>query len=330
MIHRFTIGLYLFMAILSCKNKNEGDKTTNTKSKTSEELSIDDIVAPNGVVKELASGFQFLEGPIWDAKNNRLIFSEVMANKLHQWSADLSTGSGHAEVFLEPSGYAGGNTFDLEGNIISCQGGARQMVRITLDKSSEVLTNNYQGKKFNSPNDVVVKSDGTIWFTDPDYGLLAAYGEKAGEHRELDAYHIFRYDPRTGQTVSVNSTLSKPNGLVFSPDEKTLYVGNSNEGDRKLVSFEVTVKNTLTNMKVLAQIESKTWGIDGLKMDAQGNLYAACGDGVNVFSPEGRLIGKIETHFEVTNLCFGGSDRKTLFLTGHEALYQVPVQLPGK
>ena len=248
-----------------------------------------------------------------------------MANKLHQWTAETGV-----SVYLEPSWYAGGNVFDLQGNIISCQGGARQIARIFPDKTVEVITNNYQGKKFNSPNDVVVKSDGTIWFTDPDYGLLAAYGEKAAEHRELDAYHIFKYDPKTKETVSVNATLSKPNGLVFSQDETQLFVGNSNEGDRKLVVFEVTKENTLTNMSVLSTIESTTWGIDGLKMDAKGNLYAACGDGVNVFTSKGKLIGKIKTDFEVTNLCFGGKAGKTLFLTGHTSLHAVPVLIAGK
>ena len=177
---------------------------------------------------------------------------------------------------------------------------------------------------------MIVKSDGTIWFTDPDYGLLAAYGEKANEFRELSTYNIFRYDPKSKETVVVDSTFSKPNGLVFSQDESKLYVGNSAQGDRKLVVFDVTTENTLTNMNTLSTIESKTWGIDGLKMDIKGHLYAACGDGVNVFTSNGTLIGKIYTDFEVTNLCFGGNDNKTLFMTGHEGLYVIPTLIPGK
>jgi gluconolactonase len=313
-----------WMSVISCEKKAKETQTSTQKEASTTAISMATIVSADAKVKELATGFQFLEGPIWDTTNKRLLFSEVMANKLHQWTADAGV-----RLYLEPSWYAGGNTFDLQENLISCQGGARQIARILPDKTMEVITNTYQGKKFNSPNDVVVKSDGTIWFTDPDYGLLAAYGDKANEHKELDAFHIFKYDPKTKETVSVSATLSKPNGLVFSKDETQLFVGNSEEGDRKLIVFEVTKTNTLTNMKVLSSIESTTWGIDGLKMDSKGNLYAACGDGVNVFTSKGKFIGKIATNFEVTNLCFGGEDRKTLFLTGHESLYAVPVLIAG-
>lgn len=315
----------LTISIISCKEKQSSKNVEQLEFPNKKELTIDNIVEKGTDVKELVSGLQFLEGPIWDKENSRLIFSEVMTNKLHQWSASKGV-----ELFLEPSWYAGGNTFDNQGNIISCQGGARQIALIKSDKTFEVLTNNFEGKKFNSPNDVVVKSDGTIWFTDPDYGLLAAYGEKANQYRELESYHIFKYDPKTKETLSVNSSLSKPNGLVFSKDESKLYVGNSNEGDRKLVVFDVTNQNSLTNMKILNSIESKTWGIDGLKMDVEGNLYAACGDGINIFTSEGKLIGKIKTNFEVTNLCFGGANAKTIFMTGHEALYSVSVLIAGK
>ncbi|NRB47471.1 MAG: SMP-30/gluconolactonase/LRE family protein [Saprospiraceae bacterium] len=298
---------------------------TASKEASTPPLSLSEIVPDHATVDKLVDGYNFLEGPIWDQENDRLIFSEVGGNTLHQWTEEEGI-----STFLTPSYYAGGNVFDKEGNIISCQGGARQLARISPDKKVEILTSSWEGKKFNSPNDAVVKRDGTIWFTDPDYGLLAAYGEKAAEFREIDKYHIFVFDPISKTTRSVFSELSKPNGLVFSKDEQRLYVGNSKEGDRKLLSFEVTADNGLSNRQVLANIESKTWGIDGLKMDYAGNLYAACGDGVNIFSPQGALIGKIDTDFEVTNLCFGGPDKQTLFLTGHEALYRIHLKVKGK
>ena len=304
------------LLLLSCNS---------TKETFSKQLVLNEIIPPNGKVEKLADGFNFLEGPIWDKENDRLIFSEVGGNKLHQWSIESGV-----SVFLEPSYYAGGNVFDNDGSFISCQGGARQISRIKPDKSVELLSGSWKGKKFNSPNDVVVKSDGTIWFTDPDYGLLAAYGEKANEYREIDKYHIFVFDPKSKTTKSVFSDLSKPNGLVFSKDEQNLYVGNSKEGDRKLVVFDISADNQLSNMSVLAKIESKTWGIDGLKMDRLSNLYAACGDGVNIFSSNGSLIGKIETDFEVTNICFGGQDNQTLFLTGHEGLYKIRLNVKGQ
>lgn len=324
------VVLALFaIAISSCNTQHTSKKVEKepanqviTEPKT---RSITDIVSPNQAINLLVDGMKFLEGPIWDTRNNQLIFSEVMANKLHAWSAKDGLAT-----YLEPSWYAGGNFLTKAGNIISCQGGARQVVLIKPDKTFEVITDRFNGKKFNSPNDVVQKSDGTIWFTDPDYGLLAAYGEKAADFKELDAFHIFRYDPATQTVSSAYAGLSKPNGLVFSSDESKLYVGNSNEGDRKLVVFEVGDDNSLSAPKTLATITSKTWGIDGLKMDEHGNLYGACGDGVNIFTPDGELIGKINTDFEVTNLCFGGKSGNTLFLTGHEALYSIELLVKGK
>lgn len=321
----FTIILLsMTLALVAC-SQPEREHTSDISSRAVTNTTIDDIVSSTSEITQLASGMHFLEGPIWDATHNRLIFSEVMTNKLHQWTTEDGV-----SVFLEPSGYAGGNAFDRDGAIISCQGGARQIARITTDMRVESLVYEYRGKKFNSPNDVVIKSDGTIWFTDPDYGLLAAYGEKAGDYRELDKYHIFRFDPDTKEIVSVHSELSKPNGLTFSRDETQLFVGNSEVGERRLVVFDVTPSNDLTNKRTLAAIESQTWGIDGLKMDEHGNLYAACGDGVNIFTSEGTLIGKIATAFEVTNLCFGGANGSTLFLTGHEGLYATELKVAGK
>lgn len=316
MNQNFLLLSFLLASLLGCQS---------TKETSTSPLTLEKIVSPNAKVEKLADGFNFLEGPIWDKKNNRLIFSEVGGNKLHQWNAKDGV-----SIFLDPSYYAGGNVLDREGNIISCQGGARQIAKIKPDQSMEILANSWEGKKFNSPNDVVVKSDGTIWFTDPDYGLLAAYGEKANDFREIDKYHIFVFDPKSKNVKSVYANLSKPNGLVFSKDEKKLYVGNSKEGDRKLIVFEVSSDNQLKNKKILANIESKTWGIDGLKMDASENLYAACGDGINIFTFNGQLIGKINTDFEVTNLCFGGKDNQTLFLTGHESLYKIHLNVKGK
>ena len=317
--------VFLIVFFTSCSQSKQKEDPLNHTKLASQAIQITDILAPNQEIKMLADGMQFLEGPVWDDRNSQLIFSEVMANKLHAWSEEKGL-----TTYLEPSYYAGGNFLTKEGELISCQGGARQIALIKADKSMEILASKFEGKKFNSPNDVVQKSDGSIWFTDPDYGLLAAYGEKASEFRELEAYHIFRYDPHTKRTHSVYANLSKPNGLVFSQDESKLYVGNSAEGDRKLLAFEVLKDNSLSAPKTLASISSKTWGIDGLKMDENGNLYAACGDGINIFTPSGQLIGKIETDFEVTNLCFGGKEGKTLFMTGHEALYSVKLSVKGK
>lgn len=321
---KIVLMISITVCFWACYDSN-GHDGAEKKSKTADiQNSLTDILAENYQIEEFASGFGFLEGPIWDVRENRLIFSDVSGNKLHQWTSDNGV-----SVFLEPSNFAGGNTFDAVGNIISCQGGIRSLGIIRKDGKAEVLVSEFDGKKFNSPNEVVVKKDGTIWFTDPDYGLLAAYGEKASEYRELDKYHIFRYNPKSKEIVSVYTDLSKPNGLVFSKDERHLFVGNSMENDRKLIRFDVDESNSLQNMVVLSGIESKTWGIDGLKMDVNENLYAACGDGVNIFHKSGHLIGKINTDFEVTNLCFGGENGKTLFITGHHSLYKVELLIAG-
>ncbi|MEO0572843.1 MAG: SMP-30/gluconolactonase/LRE family protein [Bacteroidota bacterium] len=304
------------MCVPEGRPKLHGNPFQRMNLKKTKSLSADKIFPTDAELNVLADNLQFLEGPIWNAEKERLIFSEVNGNTLWQW-----TEANGVSEYLKPSFYAGGNTFDHEGNIISCQGGARRLVRVGNDGNSTVLTDNYNGKKFNSPNDAIVKSDGTIWFTDPDYGLLAVYGENANEHKELDGNYIFRYDPRNGTTSLLCTSLSKPNGLAFSQDESVLYVGNSAEGDRCIMAFGVLTNNTLGKVKLITTIESKTWGVDGLKVGSDGNLYAACGDGVNIFSPFGELIHRITTDFEVTNLSFG-SNANTLFLTGHEALYK--------
>ncbi|MEM9361433.1 MAG: SMP-30/gluconolactonase/LRE family protein [Bacteroidota bacterium] len=271
-------------------------------------------------IELLSENLQFLEGPIWDTAKGRLIFSEVNGNVLWQWSEETGLSK-----YLEPSYYAGGNVFDASGHIISCQGGARRVVKIDSVGNMSVLVDTFEGKKFNSPNDAVVKSDGTIWFTDPDYGLLAVFGADADKHRELEGNYIFMYDPASNTIKMVCNSLSKPNGLAFSKDETKLYVGNSKEGDRRIMVFDVLSSNTLGKTKLVATIKSKTWGVDGLKVGEDGNLYAACGDGVNIFSPSGKLIHVISTDFEVTNLSFG-SNNETLFLTGHEALYKATIK----
>lgn len=272
---------------------------------------------PNSIEK-LWSSDHFLEGPLWDDTNQRLIFSQVTQDKLLQW-----TEQDGVEILLEPSGNVGGSTFDLEGHLLLAQSGPRQIGRLN-NNQVELITSRFEWKKFNSPNDLVVKSDGTIWFTDPNYGLIALYGEdKAAGYEEIGAAHVFRFDEATNSLTSIYDQLSKPNGLAFSPDESTLYVGNSAPGNRKIMAFDIASNNIASNPRVFTTIESHTWGVDGLKVDDNGNLYAATGLGVDIFNPKGHLKHRIETPFRVTNLAFG-PDEKTLYLTSHKGLYRVP------
>ncbi len=290
------------------------------------------IVSATAKVERLATGFQFVEGPVWSSRNGGyLLFSDIPANRIYQYTA--RTG---AEVWREPSHHANGNTRDNEGRLITCHHGTRTVTRTSHDGASiETLAEEYQGKRLNSPNDVVVKSDGTIWFTDPPYGL-----PKGTEGKELDKQHVFRLDPNTLELTSVIDDFSRPNGLCFSPDEKRLYIGDSDPKLAHIRVFDVTEDNTLANGRIFCRIDT---GVpDGIRTDRDGRLYSSAGDGVHVFSPDGELIGKIltplvphpkkpgEMHRETaSNLRFGGADNQTLFITALTSLYGIQMKVPG-
>lgn len=274
------------------------------------------IVAPNAKLERLATDMRFTEGPVWlAADGGYLVFSDIPADELKRWSPQegLST-------FRKPSRNANGNTVDRQGRLITCEHSGRRVSILEQDGSLRTLVDRGDGKKFNSPNDAVVKSDGTLWFTDPPYGL------PRDAVKEQDGNYVFRFDPKTQKAARVADGFDMPNGLCFSPDEKQLYVADSGK-PRHLRVFDVQPDGTLKDGRVFCEIDR---GVpDGIRCDAQGRIYSSAGDGVHIFAPDGKLIGKILVSESAANLCFGGADGKTLFITARTSLYAIPLRVEG-
>jgi gluconolactonase len=278
------------------------------------------LVAPGAEVKKLAGEMGFIEGPVWLPEEKKLVFSDIPAGKLMQWS------EADGLSLYRKCEQANGNILDLQGRIISCQHGARNLVRQESDGTITVLADKFDGKRFNSPNDVAVRSDGTLWFTDPPWGL--------NEPPELPGHWVYKLDPKTGKVEVLIKDLAMPNGIVFSPDETRLYVadtgGNSRHPDAKfhdmsegIHCYDVTPDGKLGNKRFTID-----QGSDGMAVDVQGNIYATSGK-VNIYDPDGKPIGQIEVPEGPANVCFGGDDFKTLFITARTGLYSVRLKNPG-
>ena len=271
------------------------------------------IVSENAKLEKVAGGFRFTEGPVWMPEGH-VIFSDIPANQLKKYQPGQEV-----TVFREPSHNANGNTIDLEGRLVSAEHGARRVSRTLANGNVETVLEEFEGKKFNSPNDVVVKTDGTIWFTDPDYGL-------AGRDREIDGNWVYRHDPKSKKTTVLAKDFDKPNGLCFSPDEKKLYVADSG-APKHIRVFDVQADGTVSNGKVFCKIDRG--GPDGIRSDADGRIWSSAGDGVHVFTAEGELIGKILCPEAPANLCFGGKDFKTLYITARTGFYKIDTKVTG-
>lgn len=269
-------------------------------------------------IDRLGTGMGFLEGPTW-MPEGFLVFSDIPKNELKRWAP-----SGSIDTFRTPSQNANGNTVDREGRLVTAEHSGRRVSRTEKDGSVVTVVDRFEGKKLNSPNDVVVKSDGSIWFTDPDYGL-------GGQPKEMPGNYVFRFDPRTKKLTALVTDFDKPNGLCFSPDEKRLYVADSGK-PRHIRVFEVQDDGTVKNGRVFAPID--TGGPDGIRCDEAGRIWSSAGDGVHIFAPEGILVGKVITPSAGTsgrpespaNLCFGGKNGRTLFITARTSLYSIPVE----
>ncbi|HWN96279.1 MAG TPA: SMP-30/gluconolactonase/LRE family protein [Methylomirabilota bacterium] len=275
------------------------------------EAEFQKCVSANARVGKLATDMAFLEGPTWHA-DGFLVFSDIPHNELKKWTP----GEG-VTTFRKPSRNANGNTTDAQGRLITAEHTGRRLAVTEKDGSLKTLVSECNGKKFNSPNDVVVKSDGTVWFTDPPYGL------PKGETKEQEGNYVFRFDPRANKTTVVATNCDMPNGLVFSPDEKRLYVADSSGAQRHIRVFDVKADGTLQGGEVFCKIDKG--GPDGIRCDAEGRVWSSAGDGVHIFAPDGSLIGKILVPESAANLCFGGPDGKTLFITARKSLYSIPV-----
>jgi gluconolactonase len=279
-----------------------------------------DLIDAHAKVEKLASGMKFTEGPVWlndSFGKGRLIFSDIDGNQLKSWIP----GEG-LNTFRQDSHQANGNTVDVQGRLVTCEHGARRVTRTEKDGTITVLADSFQNRKLNSPNDVVVKSDGTIFFTDPPYGLLKR--KKEQEHN-----YVFRLDPSAHEPTAIVSDFDMPNGLCFSPDEKKLYIADSGAPHHIRV-FDLQRQDDawqLANAKIFCTIDK---GVpDGIRCDERGNVWSSAGDGVHVFSPTGELLGKIFIPETPANLSFGDDDRKTLFMTARNSLYSIRVNVAG-
>jgi gluconolactonase len=239
--------------------------------------------------------------------------------------------SGNITVFRTPSNFSNGNTRDRQGRLITCEHRERRVTRTEPSGEITVIADRYQGKRLNSPNDVVVKSDGSIWFTDPSYGISAEY-EGGKVESEIGSCNVYRVDPADGTVSLVADDFSRPNGLAFSPDESILYIADSGfwpdpNGPHHIRAFKVEDRGRLASGRIFADVSP---GIpDGMRIDTDGNVWTSAGDGVHCLAADGTLLGKIRVPEIVANLCFGGPARNRLFICGHSSLYAVHVNARG-
>ncbi|TXH56366.1 MAG: SMP-30/gluconolactonase/LRE family protein [Burkholderiaceae bacterium] len=288
---------------------------------------MSDIVAPGAKIEKIAHGFRFTEGPVWSPKGT-LLFSDIPADTIYEWvpgpgarrSGTRLPASlvGSLRVFRWPSGKSNGLTLDKQGRLVACEHD-RRVSRRNADGTLEALAERFSGKRLNSPNDLVVKSDGSIYFTDPPYGIWNA------KDRELDFSGVYRIAPN-GQFSALERNMPFPNGLAFSPDETRLYVVDS--GANQIRVFDVKPDGSLGDSRLFAEINlaGSREGPDGIKVDDRGNVYSAGPDGVWVLAPDGRLIGKILTPEVPSNLAFGGDARSTLYITARTGVYRISLK----
>jgi gluconolactonase len=279
-------------------------------------------------VERLWTGGRWSEGPAWFGGGRYLLWSDLPNNRIMRY--DDTDGS--VSVFRQPSGYANGNTVDLQGRLITCEHYNRRVTRTEHNGSITVLAEAFNGKRLNSPNDVVVKSDQSIWFTDPDYGIIADYEGKI-DHKEQDGCHVYRIDPHTMAVTQVADDFDHPNGLAFSKDEKHLFIADSGgtEGQNRpkhIRRFDVDASGqTLGSSIVFAECPSGFF--DGFRIDQQDRIWASCAEGVICYRQDGQLIGKIKIPEMVANLTFGGAQRNRLFICGTTSLYAVYLKVNG-
>ncbi|MBS1826069.1 MAG: SMP-30/gluconolactonase/LRE family protein [Acidobacteria bacterium] len=291
---------------------------------------LDAIVDANAPIEKLAGGLGFIEGPVWIAKPGYLLFSDIPANAIMKWTP----GDAKPTVFRQPSGFDGkaanmanmgsnGLALDKQGRLIICQHGNRQVVRVEKDGKVTVLADKFEGKRLNSPNDVVLRKDGAMYFTDPPYGLE---GQDKSPQKEIPFNGVYLL--KDGKVSVQWKELSRPNGIALSPDEKKLYVANS-DGARKIwMVFDVARDGALSNGKVFADLTERKepGGPDGMKVDRKGNLFVTGPGGIWIFSPAGKALGRIKPAEVPANCGFGGKDGKTLFMTARTGLYSVKVK----
>lgn len=293
-----------------------------------EDDSLDNILPKDAKIEVLSSGFEWAEGPVWWKKEKAVLFSDIPRNSVMIWREGVGV-----KTYLKPSGYTGagdysaepgsnGLTFDAEGRLVSCEHGDRRVSVLTTGGGKRTLVDNYMGKRLNSPNDATYKSNGDLYFTDPPYGLPKQADDPA---REMDFCGVFRL-AKDGKVTLLTKELSRPNGIAFSPDEKTLYVANSDPKHAIWTAFPVEGDGTLGKGKVIADVTDmvdKLPGLpDGMKVDKAGHLFASGPGGIHIYTPDGKRLGRIETGEKTAN-CAWGDDGSTLYITADMYLCRV-------
>ncbi|MEK6209496.1 MAG: SMP-30/gluconolactonase/LRE family protein [Pseudomonadota bacterium] len=278
-------------------------------------------------VERIAHGFRWSEGPVWFGDGRYLLWSDIPNNRTMKWEEE----TGAVSIFRRPSNFANGNTRDRQGRLVTCEHGGRRVTRTEYDGTISVIAGAFEGKPLNSPNDVVVKSDGSIWFTDPPFGLLGYYeGYLAKQELPMNVYRV---DGQSGEMTVVEGEVARPNGLCFSPDESTLYLVESGTTPRNVYTYDVVGGRKLSNKRKFIDVGPGT--PDGMRCDVDGNLWMGWGmgeaalDGVNIYNPDAKLIGRINLPERCANLCFGGTCRNRLFMAASKSVYALYVNTQG-
>jgi gluconolactonase len=275
---------------------------------------------------KLADGCIWAEGPVWFADGGYLLWSDIPNNRMLRWTPETGVSTFRAE-----SNNSNGNTRDRQGRLVTCEHLTRRVTRTEPDGSITVIADKHKGKRLNSPNDVVVKSDDSIWFSDPSYGIMTEF-EGSRSEQEQGGCYVYRVDPKTGEIATVVEDFVKPNGLAFSPDEKILYVADSAashdpNAPHHIRAFDVVDGKKLANGRVFCDIKGGSIP-DGFRVDVNGNVWTSA-DGVECYAPDGTLLGRIRVPEVVANVTFGGKRRNRLFITATTSLYAVYVNTTG-
>ena len=279
-----------------------------------------DLIDADAELEQLGSGCEFTEGPVWHAEGKFLLFSDIPANQMKKWTAEEGITN-----FRVPSGKSNGLTYDKQGRLVTCEHANRRVSRTEPDGTVVTIASHYEDKRLNSPNDVIVKSDGSIYFSDPPYGLTADYGVE-GE-QDLDFQGVYRLSP-DGQTLTLLiDDFDRPNGLCFSPDESILYIDDTER--LHVRAFDVQPDGTIANGRIFAEEEGDDGVPDGMKIDAHGNVYLTGPGGIWIFDPSGEHLGVLQTPERAANLGWGGDDWSTLFITASTSIYSIQCKVSG-
>lgn len=289
---------------------------------------METLILPGSRLERLCTGAAWSEGPVWMAEQDCVLWSDIPNNRILRWSA-----ADGMTVFRSPANFSNGHYRDLDGRLVSCSHGGRCIERTEHDGSVTVLVGQYRGKRLNSPNDLVVKSDGTIWFTDPPYGILSNR-EGYAAPSELGDNYVFRYDPATATLDIVSDLPEEPNGLAFSPDESLLYVADTSAalrtdggGNHHILVFDVVDGRSLANGRIFAEVSPGL--ADGFRVDINGWIYTSSADSIQVYHPDGTRLGRIPVPEKIANCTFGGPARDELYIAASSSLYRIRLNTRG-